>query len=349
MTDPQSANSKRFKFSLDGWWWKLPLALAGGWMFVSNLTSTMKENASERLPTSQVESSKPLSTEFSCTGTHVEDAVKEAISNGVMAQLVGLKIMGFRNNQTTFQTNDALGCQAEILTSNDVQNIRYKFSWFDKEKTQSYVEVRQDFFREEVIHTLAQGWDEQWALFRSIVHPSFSIKLDQGTEDTMLSLYGKQPMVEKYWQSYPQEQEVFAQELKQMIKEKMQQERAKLQKEDSTESGPNESNLNPPSNACSSGYESLFSCVTPNGKQISLCQAGEIVRYFFGKTESEPEIALTGFKEDIVTSDSTMSMTFSNGKTTYKALWPKVGEPTPASGVEVNMGNGQSIWVGCAG
>lgn len=78
---------------------------------------------------------------------------------------------------------------------------------------------------------------------------------------------------------------------------------------------------------CVPGSETVFSCVTKNGKQIQVCDAGQTIVYSFGKPRN-PEIVLEVPRNQASTSQwsgvghyLSYSVDIPNGNTTYSVVW----------------------------
>jgi hypothetical protein len=79
---------------------------------------------------------------------------------------------------------------------------------------------------------------------------------------------------------------------------------------------------------CDGGSATLFSCLTPKGKQIELCDAGKTIQYSFGKPQAKPEIVVTVPRNQASTSQwagvgryMTYSVDVPNGDTIYSVFW----------------------------
>lgn len=79
---------------------------------------------------------------------------------------------------------------------------------------------------------------------------------------------------------------------------------------------------------CDGDSATLFSCLTPRGKQIELCDRGRTIQYSFGKPQLKPEIVVTVPRHRASTSQwqgvgryMTYSVDVPNGDTLYSVYW----------------------------
>lgn len=110
---------------------------------------------------------------------------------------------------------------------------------------------------------------------------------------------------------------------------------------------------------CGAGSKTLFSCVTANGKQIELCDAGKTIDYSFGKPQGKPEIALKVPRGQASTSQwagvgryESYSVEIPNGSTTYSVFWgvDRLSEKHAVeAGVDVTVNSQPAATVKCSG
>jgi hypothetical protein len=79
---------------------------------------------------------------------------------------------------------------------------------------------------------------------------------------------------------------------------------------------------------CEGDSATLFSCLTPKGKQIELCDGGKTIQYSFGKPQIKPEIVVAVPRQRASTSQwqgvgryMTYSVDVPNGDTIYSVFW----------------------------
>lgn len=104
---------------------------------------------------------------------------------------------------------------------------------------------------------------------------------------------------------------------------------------------------------CGAGETLLFQCTTTNAKRITLCDAGNTLRYTFGKPGAEaPEMNLSIERGKASTSQGMLAQTIDlpNGNTTYSVFWGAdrmSEEHAVEAGVLVQVGDRQVATVKC--
>lgn len=80
--------------------------------------------------------------------------------------------------------------------------------------------------------------------------------------------------------------------------------------------------------ACDNDSETLFHCLTKNGKQIEVCDAGKTIKYSFGKPGKTPELAIAAKRDDASTWQwqgvgryMSYSINIPNGEHNYNVFW----------------------------
>lgn len=76
--------------------------------------------------------------------------------------------------------------------------------------------------------------------------------------------------------------------------------------------------------ACGTGETLLFHCTTTNAKLVTLCDAGNTLRYAFGKLDgADPEMNLSIARSAASNSQGAAAQTIDlpNGNTTYSVFW----------------------------
>ena len=101
--------------------------------------------------------------------------------------------------------------------------------------------------------------------------------------------------------------------------------------------------LAPAALACGGMHELLFRCTTAKGKQIEVCDRGDIIGYSFG-IPGKPEIHV-GAKRDQVLSFQWQGISryerytveVPNGNTTYRVYWTRDRESGKAPGMDAGV------------
>lgn len=111
--------------------------------------------------------------------------------------------------------------------------------------------------------------------------------------------------------------------------------------------------------ACEPGSETVFSCLTAQGKLIRVCDAGKTINYSFGKPDLPPEIVVRAPRNEAATFQwngvgryLSYAVAVPNGNTTYRVFWgaDRLSDKHPVdAGVAVEVNAKAVATVKCVG